>query len=137
EAKADEIERRAGDLRAELDRAHQDADQVRAAVIEAQQATQAATARLDQVRGELATVKAKAEAEREAHQEQRKTAAQEAARQAERYTKAQAERDQAREEAGSARERAAELAGKLTAHQEQAAALLARITPTPTKKKGE
>lgn len=41
EAKADEIEGRAGNLRAELDRAHQDADQVRA---------------------ELATVKAKAEA---------------------------------------------------------------------------
>jgi len=46
---------------------------------------------------------------------------------------AQAERDQAREEAGSARERAAELAGQLTAHQEQAVALLARLAPTETK----
>lgn len=133
EAKADEIERRAGDLRAELDRAHQDADQVRAAVIEAQQATQAITAQLDQVRAELAKAQAKAEAAEESHQEQRKAAATEAHRIAERLTAAQAERDQARQDAGSARERAAELSGQLTAHQEQAAALLARLAPAEAK----
>ncbi|EOM2580982.1 KfrA, partial [Escherichia coli] len=57
----------------------------------------------------------------------------EAHKMAERLTATQAERDQAREEAGSARERAAELAGQLTAHQEQAAALLARLAPAETK----
>ena len=50
---------------------------------------------------------------------------------AERLTVAQAERDQARKEAEQAREEAARLAGQLTAHQEQNAALLARITPPP------
>lgn len=132
EAKADEIERRAGDLRAELDRAHQDADQARAAVIEAQQATQAVAAQLDQVRAELAKVQAKAEAADEKHQDQRKAAATEAHKMAERLTATRAERDQVRQDAGSARERAAELAGQLTAHQEQAAALLARLAPAET-----
>ncbi|MGI1034686.1 DNA-binding protein, partial [Pseudomonas aeruginosa] len=68
EARAQEIERRAGELRTELDRAHQ--------------TSQAAAAQLDQVRGELAKVQAKAEAEQEAHQEQRKAAATEAHRMA-------------------------------------------------------
>jgi len=78
-------------------------------------------------------VKAKAEAADDKHQEQRKAAATEAHKMAERLTATQAERDQAREEAGNARERAAELAGQLTAHQEQAAALLARLAPAETK----
>lgn len=123
----------ARELRAELDRAHQDADQARAAVTDAQQATQAVTAQLDQVRAELATVKAKAETADEKHQEQRKAVAVEAHKMAERLTATEDERDKAREEAGSARERAAELAGQLTAHQEQAAALLARLAPAETK----
>lgn len=133
EAKAGEIERRAADLRAELDRAHQDADQVRAATVEAQQATQSVTAQLDQVRAELTTVKAKAEVAQEAHQEQRKQAASEAHRAAERMTAAQTKRDQAHKDASAAREEAARLAGQLTAHQEQVAALLARLVPTETK----
>jgi colicin import membrane protein len=82
------------------------------------------------VRGELVKVQAKAEADQEAHQEQRKAAAAEAHRMAERLTAAQGERDQARKEAGQAREEAARLlAGQLAAHQEQNAALLARIQP--------
>lgn len=133
EVKADEIEHRAGDLRAELDRAHQDADQVRAALTEAQQAAQAAIAQLDQVRGELATVKAKAEADQEAHQEHRKAVAAEAHRTAERLTAAQAERDQATKAAAQAREEAARMAGQIDTLKEQSAALLARITPTETK----
>lgn len=129
EVKADEIERRAGDLRAELDRAHQDADQARASVIEAQRATETVSVQLDQVRAELAKVQTKAEAADESHQEQRKAAATEAHNLAERLTTAQAERDQAKQDAASARERAAGLAGQLTVHQEQAAALLARLAP--------
>ena len=118
-----------GELRTELDRAHQDAEQARGALAEQQKATAAAAAQLDQVREELAGVRAKADAEREAHQEQKKAAAAEAHRVAERLTAAQGERDQARKEAGQAREEAARLAGQLTAHQEQNAALLARIQP--------
>ena len=129
EARAQEIERRAGELRTELDRAHQDADQARGALAEQQKASQAAAAQLDQVRGELVKAQAKAEADQEAHQEQRKTAAAEAHRMAERLTAAQGERDQARQDASAAREEAARLAGQLTAHQEQNAALLARIQP--------
>lgn len=129
EAKVDEIERRAGDLRAELDRAHVDADQARAGVIEAQQATQAVTVQLDQVRAELAKVQAKVEAAEKSHQEQRKAAATEAHKLVERVTATQAELDHARQDAASARERAAELVGQLTVHQEQTAALLARLVP--------
>jgi chromosome segregation ATPase len=124
EARAQEIERRAGELRTELDRAHQ--------------TSQAAAAQLDQVRGELAKVQAKAEAEQEARQEQRKAAATEAHRMAERLTAAQAERDQATKTAGQAREEAARMAGQIDTLKEQSAALLARITPAeakPTKKK--
>ena len=102
-------------LRADLERANQATDQARAALAEQQKATEAAAGQLDQVRGELAKVQAKAEAEREAHQEQRKAAAAEAHRQAERLTATQAERDAARKEASQAREDAATLRGRLEA----------------------
>lgn len=129
EARAQEIERRAGELRTELDRAHEDADQARRALADQQKAGQAVAAQLDQVREELATVRAKADAEREAHQEQRKAAAVEAQRMAERLTAAQAERDQAAKATAQAREEAARMAGQLDTLKEQSAALLARITP--------
>lgn len=129
EAKIGEIEHRAADLRAELDRAHQEADQTRVTLSEQQQAAQAIIVERDQAKVELAKVQTTIEAQAEAHREQRQTAAQEAARQAEHYTKAQAERDQAQQAAAKARERAAELSGKLSAIQEQNAALLARLTP--------
>ena len=60
----------------------------------------------DQPVAELATVKAKAEAA-----------------------------DQARKEASAAREEAARLAGQLQAHQEQTAAILARLAPPATEEK--
>lgn len=109
-------EARAGELRVELDHAHQEARQARA--------------ERDQVRGELARVQARAEALEQAHQEQRKTMAAEAHRQAERLTALQGERDQARQAAGQAREEAARLGGQLTAQKEQVTALLARVAPT-------
>ena len=129
EARAQEIERRAGELRTELDRAHQDADQARKALAEQQKANQATAAQLDQVRGELAKVQGRAEAADQAHQEQRRQAAADAQRQAEQLAATQAERDQVRQEAGAAREEAARLAGQLQAHQEQTAAILARLAP--------
>lgn len=133
EARAQEIERRAAELRTELDRAHKEADQAHRALTDQQKVNQAVTAQLDQVRAELAKVQAKAEAVEQAHQEQRKQTATEAHRIAERLTAAQAERDQAKREAAQAREEAARLAGQLTAHQEQSAALLARISPAESK----
>ena len=133
EARAVEIERRAGELRTELDRAHQDADQARQALAEQQKANQATTAQVDRLRDELATVKAKAEAADQAHQEQRRQAAADTQRQAEQLTATQAERDQARQEASKAREEAARLAGQLQAHQEQTAAILARLAPVEAK----
>ncbi|AKK65862.1 chromosome segregation protein SMC [Xanthomonas oryzae pv. oryzicola] len=131
EARAVEIERRAGELRAELDYAHQEAARLRGELAAAMQAATAAGSQAETLRGELATVKAKAEVEAEAHQEQRKAAAQEAARQAERFTRAQAERDDAskdaaaaQKEAAQAREEAATLRGELHAMKEQQKELL-------------
>ena len=98
EQRAVEIDRRAADLRAELDLAHQDAAQAR---------------------GEIAAVRAKAEATEQAHQEQRKTTAQEAHRAAERLAATQIERDEARKEAGKAREEAASWRGQVEALKEQ------------------
>lgn len=115
EAKVVEIEHRAADLRIELDRAHQDADHVRISLVEQQQATQAVTGQLDQVRSELAKVSAKADAEREAHQEQRKQAAKEINHSAEKLTRIEAERDSARKGESAAREEAAALRGRVEA----------------------
>lgn len=150
DARAQEIERRAAELRTELDRAHQDADQARQTLAEQQQAAKATAAQLDQVRAQLAKAEARSESteaqaaelrtrladQEQSAQEQRKEAAAEAHRMTERMTAAQAERDQARQEAGKAREEAARLAGQLQAHQEQAAALLARINPAESKPAG-
>lgn len=135
EARTVEIERRANELRTELDRAHQEVSQSRAELSGMRQVhagevgalrgeLTAAQAKAEATGGELATAKAKAEAQAEAHQEQRKTMAQEAARQAERFTKAQAERDQAHKEAGQAREEAATLRGQVNAIKEQNAQLM-------------
>ena len=120
-------------MRIELDRAHQEADQARQALAEQQKVNQATTAQVDRLRDELSTVKAKAEAADQAHQEQRRQAAADAQRQAEQLTATQAERDQARQEASKAREDAARLAGQLQTHQEQTAAILARLAPVEAK----
>ncbi|MGA4074238.1 DNA-binding protein [Ralstonia nicotianae] len=129
EARITEIEHRAADLRAELDRAHADADRLRAEQVEAQKKAaseiETAHATTEATRTELVKVQAKAEAQAEAHAEQRKQAAQEAHRAAERLTKTQTERDEAQKATAEARERAAGLAGQLEAVQQQNAALLA------------
>lgn len=106
EARITEVERRATDLRAELDRAHQDIDRLRT---ENQQAI------------------GKIESMEHAHQEQRKQAAAESLRLAERMTRIQDERDDAIRLAAEARERAAGLAGQLEATQTQLNALLSRF----------
>ena len=133
EARIDEIEHRAADLRGELDRAHADADRLRNENTEARQKAaaeiEAAHAATEAARAELVKVQAKAEATEQGHAEQRKQAATEAHRAAERLTKTQGERDDATKAAAEAREHAAGLAGQLKAMQEQNAALLAAIKP--------
>lgn len=149
EQRAEEIERRAGDLRTELDHAHQEAAQGRAELAglrqshaseiealradlaasqgKAETAAEKAAAAADALRTELATVKAKAEAAQEAHQEQRKQAATEAHRTAERMAAAQTERDQASKGERQAREEAATLRGQLDALKEQNAQLMRAV----------
>ena len=91
-----------------------------AELAEQQKGNLATTAQVDRLRDELATVKAKA-------------AAADAQRKADQLTAAMAERDQARQEASKAREDAARLAGQLQTHQEQTAAILARLAPVEAK----
>lgn len=129
-------EARAGELRTELDHAHTDAAAQRAKLEKAEAHGFGLTDRVNELQAlvyeanaELATVKGKAEAADQAHQEQRQQAAADAQRHAEQLAATQAERDQARQEAGAAREEAARLAGQLQAHQEQTAAILARLAP--------
>lgn len=59
ETKADEVECRAGDLRAELDRAHQNADQARVAYQEQQKTSDKYLAELEKARDAAAEVVAK------------------------------------------------------------------------------
>lgn len=102
---------------------------MRAELSEQKKAVQATVAERDQVRAELAIEKVRAEAADQANQEQRQQAAAEAQRAAERLASTEADRDAARGDAGQAREEAARLAGQLSAHQEQTAAILARLAP--------
>lgn len=141
EARSQGIERRANDLRAELDRTHDQAraeseklsgdirklqDEIRDE--RAKGATDVARARadIDQARTELVTTKAKTDAEAAVYAEQRKQAAAEAHRLVERMNKAEADRDAARQVAADAREEAARLKGKNEAL-ETAQADLARL----------
>ena len=117
DATAAELEHRVADLRAELDRAHADVDQVRAEI-------KRTTTDAESLRNELAAVKAKAEAADQAHQEHRKEAAKEAQRCAEKVVAAEKSRDALAKEAAAARESAARLSGQLEAVQAQNAALI-------------
>lgn len=82
----------------------------------------------DQLRMELASVKAKSEAAEESHQEQRKRTAEEIQRASDKLIKIEGERDKAKMEAGKAREESAKLAGQLEAVQNQVAQLMDAIT---------
>ena len=136
EARITEIEHRAADLRAELDRALTETERQRAELAEARAKAaveiEAAHGATETARAELVKVQAKAAAQEEA---QGKQAAADINRTAERITKIEAERDMARKEAGEAREAAAKLAGKLEAVTSQNVELLAVIKPPPIEKK--
>ncbi len=122
EAQVGEIERRANDLRGELDRAHEDIDQARCVLADHQKLTASITVERDAAKSELTRILATAEAMSETHREQCNAATQELAKLTE-------QRDQALKSAEDAREYAAELAGKLSATYEQNVALLERIAP--------
>jgi chromosome segregation ATPase len=149
EARITEIERRAADLRTELDLAHNEVERQRA-----QSATDldAAKVAIDALRNELSGVKrqaaadleaankaiesgcaelvkaqTKAEADAAAHANQHKLAKADAERLAESLSKAEGEREEAKQVAAEARERAAGLAGQLDVLKEQNSTLLAAI----------
>ena len=119
EARIAEIERRAEDLRAELDHAHADAERLRGELADVRKQATAeiefATKGADAARAELAKAQARADTQSEA--------------QAEQLSRAQAERDHAHRLAVEAREAAAKLGGQLEATQAQNAALLAALKP--------
>ena len=123
DARIAEIEHRATDLRAELDRAHADADRLREEASQARKQAvaevEAAHAGTDAARAQLVKLQAQAEAVELAHAEQRKQVAADA------------------KTAAEARERAAGLAGQLQALQEQNAALLAALKPPAGSKPGK
>ncbi|WP_347987726.1 DNA-binding protein [Methylomonas sp. AM2-LC] len=122
EAQVGEIDRRAADLRTELDRAHEEIYQARSALANQQKLTLSITAESNNTKSELTKALVAAEALVEAHQEQRSIATQELDNQKKQL-------DQAIQSAANAREHAAELVGKFLAMQEQNAALLARLGP--------
>ena len=134
EARAIEIERRANDLAAELERVHAEGKLERE-----RQASELARLQADlgQVRGELASVKASADAERQQHAEQRKATAAEALRVVERMTKAEADRDQERRDAGKAREEAARLQGMVDAMTTQQVELMRAVVAAGEARKGD
>lgn len=144
EARTIEIERRANELRTELDHSHQEAGKVQAELSSVRQAhavevealraelsglRQAHVIEVEALRAELAGAKARAEAQAETYQEHRKTAAKEAAARFEELTKVTAERDQAQKDASQAREDAAQLRGQVQAVKEQNAQLMESVKP--------
>lgn len=134
EARAIEIERRANDLAAELERVHAEGKIERERQASALARLQAD---LEQVRGDLAGVKASAEAERQQNAEQRKATAAETLRVAERMTKAEADRDQERRDAGKAREEAARLQGMVDAMTAQHSELLRAVVAAGETRKAD
>ena len=146
DARTVEIERRATELRVELDHAHQEAAQARevlagvhrahtsevealradlaALQAKADQAALTAAGQLDTLRNELATVRARAEAAQESQQQQRTQAASEVKRLAEQLEAAKAGCDQAEKAAASAREESAALRGQMDALKDQNSQLL-------------
>ncbi len=126
---AAELARMNGALAAERSRHQQETEQMRAELSEQKKATQAVIGERDQTRAELAKVQGRAEAAEQAHQIQREQVAIDAQRAAERLAATEADREAVRREAAQAREETARLAGQLSAHQEQTAAILARLAP--------
>ena len=139
EARAEETTKRADDLKAELQHAHQENTAQRqrhsqerqalkadlAASAEALKTRSAETARLD---AELTQAKAHAAHLQQQHQTQQERSAAELQQIGERLTQAQTDKEQAQQAASASRETAAQLRGELEALRTQNAALLASLT---------
>ena len=124
EAKAGEIEHRAADLRAELDRAHQDSDHARTELN-----TLAGELRLSQDNAAALRAELKAAETVNAQEVERlhESARLDRERILAELAAAKDAASKAQESAAEARERAAGLSGQLEAVQQQSAALLARL----------
>lgn len=120
EAKVDEIERRAADLRSELDRAYKDLDHARTGLAEQLQAAKDASDERDVARAELLKAETAAEVDRRAREELRQHMEIEIAG-------LRTELDRERGTASEAREKFAGMEGQLVATQTQMAALLDRL----------
>ena len=154
EARALEIERRADDFKAVLERVHTQSkaerEKLSGDVARAQAELQAERSRstaeiarmrgeFDQVRGELANSKAKTEADAARHTEIRAQHAGELERLTGEMRQAASERDTARKAASDAREEAARLSGKIEAMEGARAVVqgeLARPSTSPKSPKG-
>ena len=126
EAKAEEINRRADELRAELNRAHIDIDIARKALADEQAIKKSVLAELEQVRKELADNQAAAQRDKEESREQATRARDEIKRLAGQLEAAQADKERVaiklestRKEASRAREETAQMAGRMTGYKEQ------------------
>lgn len=97
-ARAEEIDRRANDLRAELDHAHRVGQEAQAELERLRDSLDQRNTLIEALRSELATVKAHSEANVTAHQEYRQEAMRDAERSAQQIEQAQRERDTARSE---------------------------------------
>lgn len=122
EAQAGEIEHRANDLKGELDRSHADLDKLRSELADQQRSLALAISEREDAKTALTKAVATADAQAEAHNNQRNASAKELLKQTE-------QKEAALKEAATARETAAELSGKLSAVQEQNAAILSRLVP--------
>jgi len=124
QAQAVELARMAGTIEAERTRHHQEAEQLRAELLEQKKVSLGVASERDQVRGDLAAITAKAEGLEQARQEQRKAAELEVRRAGERLVKAEAGQEKAHQEASAAREDAANLRGQVEATKTQLAELM-------------
>lgn len=97
-ARAEEIDRRANDLRAELDHAHRVGQEAQAELERLRDSLDQRNTLIEALRSELATVKAHSEANVTAHQEYRQEAMRDAERAAQQIEQVQGERDTARSE---------------------------------------
>lgn len=138
EARAVELEARAGDLNRELERLHGELATERQARAQAETKTatldaekKAAEERAVATTNELEAERQRHQANQEQHQEERKRVAQETHRTAEKLVRLESERDEARKGEAQAREQAARQAGELEALR----GVMARLAPDNKGKK--
>jgi chromosome segregation ATPase len=124
EQHAAELARMTATIEAERTRHLQEAEQLRAELVQQKKVSLEVATERDHVRADLAAITAKADAIEQARQEQRKAAELEAKRAGERLAKAEAGQEKAHQEGRAAREEAANLRGQVEAMKAQVAELM-------------